>query len=215
MKRAFLLLLPAVLLVFLGIAGCNDSSLPTFTRVRVYPSCGVVPLQVEGLAIASGGDESGSPTGGNNNLEISWNFGDGTTSQTSIAYHTFNEPGEYTVVVSATDPEGNVAASSYPVTVLADSLNIVAFSNFTDGMAAVTDTILFSLLAEACDIDPLVEGDYVKMEYLWTMEDQTFTGRNPMYQFSTPGEYQVFLAVTYPTLAVTRHDTLDFTVTGP
>src|SRR5210317_1318757 len=98
MKRALLLLLPASLLVFLAISGCNDESLPRFTRVRVYPACGIMPLQVEGLAIASGGNESGSPTGGNNNLEITWDFGDGTTGQTSLAYHTFTEARDYDVV---------------------------------------------------------------------------------------------------------------------
>ena len=65
MKRAFLLLLPAILLVFLAVAGCKDESLPSFTRILVYPDCGVVPLQVEGRAMASGGNESGDPTGGN------------------------------------------------------------------------------------------------------------------------------------------------------
>lgn len=213
MKRAFLLLLPAVLLVMLGVAGCNDESLPTFTRVKVFPDCGVAPLEVEGLAIASGGNESGDPTGGNNNLEIRWDFGDGATSETSITYHTFSQAGDYTVTVTATDPDGGKATSRYAVTVLPDTLNITASSNFPDGAVATTDTVHFSLRARSCDIDPDSEGDYVKMTYRWLIGDQVFTGPSPMYRFTTAGNETVRLAVTYPELAVTRHDSLLFTVT--
>lgn len=215
MKRALLLLLPASLLVIMAISGCNDDSLPAFTRVKVNPNCGVVPLQVEGIAIASGGNETGSPTGGNNNLEINWSFGDGGTGSTSLAYHTFTEPGEYSVVVTGTDNDGNKTSATYPVTVLADTLNISAFSNFPTGAVATTDTVQFGLWADACDIDPDVEGDYVKMSYRWLIDGSIFNGRQPQYQFTNPGDYSVYLAVTFPALSVTRHDTLEFTVTGP
>lgn len=213
MKRAFLLLLPAILLVFLAASGCNDESLPNFTRVKVFPDCGVVPLDVEGLAIASGGNEGGDPTGGNNNLEIRWDFGDGTGGQTSIAYHTFTEAGDYTVTVTATDPDGNKATALYPVVVQPDSLTIEAGSNFPEGAVATTDTVLFTLRARSCDIDPDTESDYVKMTYRWLIDGHEFTGREPMYQFTTAGNETVRLAVTYPELAVTRKDSLLFTVT--
>ena len=215
MKRALLLLLPALLLVFLVIAGCDDESKPSFTRVKVFPACGVVPLQVEGLAIASGGNESGDPTGGNNNLEIQWNFGDGSTSQTSIAYHTFTEANTYSVVVTGTDPDGNKATASFPITVLADTLIITPLSNFPDGAVTTADIVQFDLRATACDIDPDIPGDYVKMTYHWSIDGHEFFGQQPRYQFTVPGDYDVTLAVTYPELAVVRHSTLAFTVTGP
>jgi hypothetical protein len=215
MKRAFLLLLPATLLFVLAMSGCNDESEPEFTRVRVYPECGVAPLQVEGLAIVSGGNESGDPTGGNNNLEIRWSFGDGGTSQTSIAYHTYTEPDDYVVTVTATDPDGKTAEATYPVTVLADSLVIQALSNFPDGAVTTADTVHFDVWASACDINPDVEGDYVKMTYRWLIEDNEYLGRQPEYQFSAAGDYDVQLAVTYPELAVVRRATLSFTVSDP
>ena len=215
MKRAFLLLLPAALLIFLAIAGCNDESKPSFTRVRVFPNCGVMPLQVEGLAIASGGNESGDPTGGNNNLEIDWDFGDGSTSQTSIAYHTFIEAGDYEVVVTATDPDGEKATATYGVTVLADTLDISASSDFPDGNVTTADIVHFGLRAAACDINPDVPGDYVKMSYRWVIDGTVVAVQTPSYQFLIPGSYDVYLAATYPALAVTRRDTLSFTVTGP
>lgn len=216
MKPMLLILLSVTLLASLFVAGCSDDpSLPAFTRVYVTPQCGVAPLQIDGRAMATGGDETGDPTGGNNNLEIAWNFGDGNSGQTSLAYHTFDMPGEYTVQVTATDPDGNSTSTSLPVTVLADTLNISAFSNFPSGNLAVTDTVRFAFLAQACDIDPLVPSDYVKMAYHWTIEGQSSYGLNPIHSFSAPGDHDVFLAVTYPALAVTRHDTLSFTVSAP
>ncbi len=85
MKRACMLLFPA-LMILAVVVGCVDESKPTFTRVRVTPQCGVVPMDVEGYAILSGGNETGDPLGGNNNLEVKWAFGDGGTGNTSISY---------------------------------------------------------------------------------------------------------------------------------
>jgi hypothetical protein len=217
MKRAFLLLLPAVLLVFLAVAGCNDESNPTFTRIRVFPDCGVAPLQVEGLAIASGGNESGDPTGGNNNLEISWDFGDDHgTGETSIVYYTYTNPGEYQVVVTATDPDGKVATTSYPVTVLPDSLNIAPFTNFPDNAVTTADSVRFDLRAWACDIDPDVDGDYVKMTFKWNIGESQFTSRNPIFRFDVADTtYEATVAVTYPALAVVRHASLMISVSAP
>ena len=94
MKRAFLLLVMALLLLAVA-TGCNDDeSKPAFTRLRVSPDCGVIPLDVEGYAVLSGGDESGDPMGGNNSLEIDWDFGDGGTGSTTIAYHRYTEANE-------------------------------------------------------------------------------------------------------------------------
>ncbi len=215
MKRALLLLFPAILLAFVALSGCDDESKPAFTRLKVYPDCGVIPLQVEGLAIVSGGNESGSPTGGNNNLEIQWNFGDGGTSQTSISYHTFQDAGEYLVQVTATDPDGNKATASYPVIVYADTLSIEALSTPEAGTVPVGTAVSFDVTAESCDIDPDVEGDFVKLAYRWDFGDRVFADRQVTRTWNTPGTYEVYLAVTYPALSVTRRDTLEFTVTGP
>ena len=116
MKRACMLLVPALLL-FAGATGCqeDDESLPTFTRLRVTPDCGVAPLNVEGYAVLSGGDESGDPLGGNNNLEIKWSFGDGGTGSSTLAYHTYRIPKEYLVTVKGTDPQGNTTTASFHI----------------------------------------------------------------------------------------------------
>jgi len=221
MKRACLLLLPAMLLIVLAAPGCNDDeSKPVFTRVMVAPMCGVIPLQIETFAAVSGGNESGDPMGGTNNLEIAWKFGDGGTGTTAINYHRYETAGEYNVIVTARDPDGNTTTASVPVTVLADSMTITAGSSFPDGDPGTGERIQFSSTSEACDIDyPAVLGDSVKMVFRWEVADvdstHVFRGAEPSYTFETAGDFDVDLTITYPALAITRQDRLHFTVTTP
>ena len=110
MKRACLLLMPAFLLA-LALVGCDDESLPTFTRVTISPECGVVPLEIQGYAIVSGGDETGDPMGGNNLTEVTWSFGDGGTSTLQNPSHTYTAAGTYTVSLTATNAQGSDTAT--------------------------------------------------------------------------------------------------------
>lgn len=216
MKRFCLLLIPAALLVLLFVSGCKDDSKPAITRLTLSPLCGVQPLQVEGYVAVSGGNETGDATGGTNNLDISWNFGDGQVGTTSRAFNTFTDAGNFNVVVTATDPDGNSASSSLPVRVLADSLLIEASSNFPEGNVTTADTVRFDLRAESCDINPDISGDYAKIFFQWRMNDtaeSVFTGRSPRFRFTESGEYDVILSVNYPFWAVVRRDTLHFSVT--
>ena len=119
MKPTIMILAAGILL--LAVAACNDESQPTITRIFAAPSCGVAPLQVEVYGIASGGNEGGSATGGNNNLDFTWDFGDGVTSSTSIGYHTFAAPGEYVVTLRVEDTDGKSATRTVPVVVIQDN----------------------------------------------------------------------------------------------
>lgn len=216
MKRT--ILIPAALLVLLAVAGCNDESKPAITRMFVSPACGVAPLQVEAYGIASGGNESGSATGGNNNLEFSWNFGDGTTASTTVAYHTYGVPGEYTVTLRVEDPDGESAVRTLPVVVVADSLRVEATSSAT-GPVTTADPVTFDYRAGTCGVDADSESD--RASYLtqrWVMHDPGFTGggvytgATPTHTFSAPGTYGVELVVTYTGWAVTRRDTVTIVV---
>lgn len=219
MRRALLLLVPATWLVLLVVSGCSDDeSHPRISRIDVSPLCGVAPMAVECRATATGGNESGDPTGGNNNLEITWDFNDGgPTSSTSVAYHTFENPGVYQVMAQATDPDGQTTTISQEVVVFADSLTVEASSNFDELSRFVTvcDTINFDVWAESCDVDPDNEEHYRTLFYKWRIMDGTdtvFLNRQPSYTFAEPGNYDIILAVTFPELAITRWDTLNFTV---
>jgi PKD repeat protein len=216
MKRALKLLMPAILLLAI-VAGCDeDESKPNFTRLRVTPDCGVVPMGVEGYAILSGGNESGDPLGGNNNLDVQWSFGDGGTGSTTLAYHKYFAAGEYTITVKGTDPDGNSTSATYPVIVLADSLVINAGSNFPDGNVSTADTVRFDMAAFSCDIDyPTVLGDSVKMEFTWEMgdvDDTIYKVVAPEFQYTTPGQKEVTMTVFYPAWAVERKQKLMFEV---
>ena len=230
MKRAFLPLLPAVLLVFLFIAGCNDETEPKFSRIKVYPECGVAPLQVECLAMATGGNESGDPTGGNNNLSIKWDFGDNSSSSnTSVAYHSFVDPGHYTVIATAEDPDGKTTTISQMVRVMADTLAIEASHNFANFVVTTNDTLQFDVHALACDIDPEIDDDYRNLVFHWGMDEfytiivdddpvdveYQYSSRNPSFQYTVPGNYNVIVSVSFPGLATTRHDTLNIEVVDP
>lgn len=218
MKRACMLLVMALLLLAVA-TGCNDTSKPAFTRLRVTPPCGVIPMDIEGYAVLSGGDETGDPMGGNNSLAIDWNFGDGGTGSTTIAYHRYTTPGEYRVTVTGRDPEGNTTSTFIDVTAFADSLVMQAGSNFPDGNVTTADTVRFDIALSSCDIDyPAVLGDSVKMEFTWEMGDPDATVYSvvaPAFQYTTPGQYEVKVSVFYPFWAVVRDTTLEFTVTDP
>lgn len=176
-------------------------------------------MEVQGYAIVSGGDETGDPMGGNNLLEITWNFGDGGIGRTTRDFHTYYAPGDYNVVVTAKDASGNTATTSQVVTVLSDSLMLEASSSATDGQATTSDIIQFDFMAESCDIDyPAVLGDSVKVEILWEMNDpgdHTYRLASPQFRYDVAGTYRVDLTVTYPAWAVTRKTSVNLTITDP
>jgi len=220
MKRVPILLAICIAIGLLAVlaTGCKEDTKPRITRLNVSPACGVAPVEVVATAYASGGDESGDPLGGGNNLEMTWAFGDGGTGSTSVAYHTYDLPGEYNVVVTARDPGGETTSATAPLTVLADSLTLELGTNFPGGTATTADVVKFEVAVASCDVNfPAVSGDSVKLTFLWEMNDslnQKFTGATPAFRFSRAGEYEVELTVTYAAWAVTRKSSIHLTVTS-
>jgi hypothetical protein len=209
--------LAATLLAILA-SGCKEDTKPRITRIYLTPACGVAPVEVMAAAYASGGDESGDPLGGNNNLEMNWQFGDGATGATSVAYHTYDAAGTYNVVVTATDPAGETASAAVPMLVLADSLVVDVTTNYPGGAATTNDIVRFDLSAISCDLDfPAVPGDSVKVALRWEMNDSeqhVYTGTSPDFRFTEPGTYNVELTATYPSWAVTRHFEIPLTISA-
>ncbi|MBU8869460.1 MAG: PKD domain-containing protein [Gemmatimonadales bacterium] len=226
MKYAVKIGLPICLLFVLISAGCNDETEPLFTRLIIAPQCGVVPLEIEGYATVSGGNETGDPTGSTNNLEMTWDFDDGSTGSTSIAYHVFDEPGIFNVTVTATDPDGKTTEISMPVTVRADTLSVWATSNFhgeminegEDGLVPTGEDIFFNVFAESCEIDRDNDEHYRNLNFVWHMNDadeQEFYSRDPIFAFDVAGEYEVTVDIFMPKLAVVRHSSLQIIVSDP
>ena len=218
MKRVICLVTALLLVV---IAGCNEENHPKITRINVSQYCGVVPMNVEVFGAASGGNESGGATGGVNNLEYIWNFGDGSGA-TSLSFHTYTEASDsfYTVTLTVTDPDGKSDVGFAEVTVVADSLTITAETFPASGISAGTP-VTFNYLAMSCDIDSANDDDYVQLDQTWTVIDAAMTdgqavyeGRNPVHSFAAAGTYDVELHVFYAAWEVHRH--IDFqVVVGP
>jgi hypothetical protein len=129
---------PLLILILLSlclglVVGCDEDEnlVPVLTRVQANAECGVAPLDVQFLAIASGGDQLEDPTGGNAYLNFDWNFGDGTTGNGSITSHTFEEPGMYDVVIAVTDEDDDRATLVLPIEVRADSLVVTTTPDTT------------------------------------------------------------------------------------
>jgi PKD repeat protein len=88
-----------VLVVLAGGGGGQVTRTPAAPDVAplevvalAYPTEGVAPLDVEFLAVASGGE--GEPS-------FSWAFGDGSPDETDAApAHRFTDPGRYVVVAT-------------------------------------------------------------------------------------------------------------------
>ena len=101
------------------ISGCesDENLVPVITRITASHSCGVAPLTVQFMVVSAGGDPLDDPTGGNSWLETRWDFGDGTSGENSVTTHTFDEPGEYIVVATVTDKDGDSQNRTIPVSV--------------------------------------------------------------------------------------------------
>jgi len=219
MRKLGLILLLAALAAML-VAGCGeDETKPVITRLYASETCGIAPLRVDFRADASGGAPLADPTGGNNWLRMIWDFGDGhrIDDGTSIAYHSYEEAGTYTVTVTAEDDNGERATRSLEITVKADSLGIEAFSRLEGEIASevmACRPLEFYVVGDLCDFDP--ESDsYERFIFRWEVGDSVYTSPNPFHSF-TPGDVgarQAFVLIEDPTRSITRRDTVDVTVT--
>jgi len=213
MKRLILPTL-ALLTILAVYTGCTENeNEPVITRLHVAPQCGVAPVRVDVYGAASGGDESGPATGGANNLEYTWNFGDGTTSNTTIAYHVYETGGEYTVRLTVKDPGGKSDTDTVHVSVIADSMTIEATA--TPATSSPGERVVLDYRAISCAIDPDLAGDYRNLVQRWTLARTStgdtivvYDGKEPSHTFGSAGSYTAYLQVAFPAWSVVRRDTL-------
>lgn len=79
-------------------------------QAKADTTSGQAPLEV---AFSSEGTEDAD----GDQLELSWDFGDGATSTEANPTHTFEENGTYTATLTATDPSGRTGSASAHITV--------------------------------------------------------------------------------------------------
>ena len=84
----------------------SPQAAPLAMTLAAAPKSGESPLSVTFNAVVKGGAQP---------YVVNYNFGDGTTSQGQIVIHTYYQPGDYNVTVTATDQNGTSVAHSVMV----------------------------------------------------------------------------------------------------
>lgn len=102
-------------------------STPLVLSLSAIPANGTAPLSVTFNAIVKGGAQP---------YVVNYNFGDGTAAQGQILIHTYNQAGDYTVVVSATDQNGTVVQRATTIKVVASpaTTGVGGFLGFVGGL---------------------------------------------------------------------------------
>ncbi|MCL4253610.1 MAG: PKD domain-containing protein, partial [Anaerolineae bacterium] len=146
-----------------------------FTQDKVT---GIAPLTVNFINLSS---PANLITG------FTWNFGDNTTSTQISPVKTFNNPGTYTVTLTATGPGGSSNVSRQ-ITVQSANPPVAGFTtDKTTGSAPLT--VQFTNASTGGQVS----------NYLWNFSDgTTSTEQNPSHQFTNVGTYNVILTVSGP-----------------
>lgn len=118
-----------------------------------------------------------------------WDFGDGTTSDSATAFHSWAAAGEYTVVLTGTDDDGEVGVDTVRVVVTAPARPPVAAFTWAPS-AAPGVPLTFDATGS---VDP--DGDAL-VEYRWDFGDGTEDfGATVVHTFAAAGSYPVTLRV--------------------
>jgi PKD repeat protein len=152
--------------------------LPTLPPVAAFsaaPTSGIAPLTVQ-FTDASTND----PTA------WSWNFGDGGTSDQQHPSHTYNEPGTYTVSLTATNAGGSdTKTKTGHITVTAPVLPPVAAFSAAPTTGTAPLTVQFTDESTGATL------------WSWNFGDgRTSIAQSPSHTYSTAGTYTVALTVT-------------------
>lgn len=218
MRKRVSFLLPVLVVIGL-VFGCGeDPAKPTIRRLTASEVCGVAPLRVDFRGDASGGEALSDPSGSNNWLKFTWDFGDGTVidNATSIAYHEYPDSGTYTVTLTAEDDSGEKAHDSIIIEVKQDSLVIDAFAHIAGTIVDQVETcepIWFGITAEACGFDP-VSDSYERFVHRWYTRGDTLNHPSPevLYGQEDVGDQTIVLVLEDPVRSITRVDTVAINV---
>ncbi len=164
------------------LTGCVDSTIGTVT-VNVVPVVNFSPKSVTGCNPVSAvfADSSVSPAGS----AYLWDLGDGTASDSLNPSHLYDVPGQYTVALTVTSPQGCTGTLAVTNTVEVYALPVAEFMTSKKSVS-----ILF----------PFIEfGDRSSgaSSWQWDFGDGkgTSTDINPVYTYSDTGAYTIRLIV--------------------
>jgi PKD repeat protein len=144
--------------------------------ITANPLVGVVPFDVSFQAAGDGGDAP---------VNYLWTFGNGNSSTAANPTHRYTAPGTYTVVLSATDADGDSAVAQVQVTATADGVPAVEIAALpTTGIAPLRVAFQAN-----------VAGGNAPIQYDWSFGDGTKSVvANPVKTFAA-GSHTVSVTV--------------------
>ncbi len=166
-------------------------------RINQPPQAVAVVEPVSGshpLTVRFDGSRSTDPDTGNpQRLKYHWDFGDGNTSNAANPIHSYERPGEYTVILTVEDADGarGQVKSSITVSIYANQPPIPKIQ-LSANQSFVGDEV-------ALDGSRSRDHDGEIVLYEWDFDDDGRTdaqGPHITYRFSKPGQHSVKLTVT-------------------
>lgn len=164
----------------------NSNFLPE-ASLNLSTWSGEVPLAVDFFA-------EGSTDFDGTVVSYAWNFGDGTSANTSTANHTYTIAGNYTVTLTVTDNDGGEATAHTIVTVSAIDLppNIPPKAELNLSTWSGDAPLVVEFFAEGS-----TDSDGTIVAYAWNFGDGTFASTSTAsHTYTSPGLYPVALTVT-------------------
>jgi len=151
----------------------EETASPPVAAFTGSPVSGNAPLAVDFTNQTTGGATS-----------YLWNFGDGTTGGATDPHHVYSSPGQYSVTLIASGPDGtDVEYKPQYVTVTSQALT--ANFNATPRQGASPLTVAYT--------DTSTGG---ASSWSWNFGDgSTSTQRHPTHVYAAPGDYTVTLTV--------------------
>jgi len=153
--------------------------------IDVQVLSGNIPLTVIFDASSSTDPEDGA-------LTVHWDFGDSAseqnTSSEAIAQHTYTRPGNYTIVLTVTDPTGNTDKASVSIGVLASNNPPTVNPTATPVSGIAPLTVEFAANAADSENDSLMVH--------WDFGDgETSSQPNPSHIYTESGVYEAIVTV--------------------
>lgn len=166
--------------------GGSGGPSPTSTPIAgTVPTVSIVASDIEGNAPFEV-ELAAEVTGGDGEVLLQWDLGDGNQASEPVVVHTYETPGLYTVQVTATDRDGDEGSAATELTVRVFEVDVVASANLTLGTAPLV-----------VDFAATIEGVMEPYIVSWDFGDgSTENTANPQYTYTQPGRYVAHITVT-------------------